>query len=127
MTIPGEVRAIGPAVAKIMAEVGAMGCAEGREFEIELAVTEAVANAVVHGCRKDRRKSVRIIAECDPQCGILIIVRDPGAGFDPAQLPSPLVGERLFSRGGRGIYLINQIMDEVRFEKGGTEIWMRKR
>ena len=45
---------------------------------------------------------------------------------DPAQIESPLVGENIFSTHGRGIYLINQLMDSVRFERGGTEIHMRK-
>jgi serine/threonine-protein kinase RsbW len=58
---------------------------------------------------------------------VLIIVRDPGDGFDPTTLPSPVHGERVYSEGGRGVFLINQLMDEVRYEKGGTEIWMRKR
>jgi serine/threonine-protein kinase RsbW len=56
---------------------------------------------------------------------MLIVVRDPGQGFDPAQIPSPITGQQLFSSHGRGIYLINQLMDEVRFERGGTEIHMR--
>jgi serine/threonine-protein kinase RsbW len=56
---------------------------------------------------------------------MLIVVRDPGPGFDPASIPSPVTGQNLFSTGGRGIFLINQLMDEVRFEKGGTEIRMR--
>jgi anti-sigma regulatory factor (Ser/Thr protein kinase) len=58
---------------------------------------------------------------------MLIVVRDPGPGFDPASIPSPVLGVNLFSTGGRGIYLINQLMDEVRYEKGGTEIHMRTR
>jgi anti-sigma regulatory factor (Ser/Thr protein kinase) len=58
---------------------------------------------------------------------MLIVVRDPGPGFDPDQIPSPIQGQNLYSTGGRGIYLINQLMDEVRFEKGGTEIHMVKR
>jgi serine/threonine-protein kinase RsbW len=70
---------------------------------------------------------VEIIVECDPDHGMLIIVRDPGSGFDPEELPNPVVGERIFADHGRGVYLINQLMDEVRYERGGTEIWMRKR
>jgi len=58
---------------------------------------------------------------------MLLVVRDPGRGFDPKELPSPVRGENVFSTHGRGIYLINQLMDEVRFEKGGTEIHMIKR
>ncbi|MBI4917907.1 MAG: ATP-binding protein [Acidobacteria bacterium] len=127
MTVPGEVAAITPAVAKIMAVVGEMGCSGGKEYDIELAVTEALANAVIHGCRRDPGKAVEITVECDPARGMLIVVRDPGEGFDPATVPSPLVGERLFKRGGRGVYLINCLMDEVRYERGGTEIWMVKR
>jgi serine/threonine-protein kinase RsbW len=62
---------------------------------------------------------------CDHARGMLIIVRDPGPGFDPASIPSPVLGQNLFSTGGRGIYLINQLMDEVHYDKGGTEIHMR--
>ena len=58
---------------------------------------------------------------------MIIVVRDPGTGFDPAEIPSPLQGRRLYAESGRGIYLINELMDEVRFEEGGTEIWMVKR
>jgi serine/threonine-protein kinase RsbW len=57
---------------------------------------------------------------------MLIIVRDPGEGFDPSSVPSPVIGQNVFSTHGRGIYLINQLMDEVRYERGGTEIHMRK-
>ncbi|MGH9367294.1 MAG: ATP-binding protein [Thermoanaerobaculia bacterium] len=57
---------------------------------------------------------------------LLIVVCDPGPGFDPTKLPTPILGRTIFSTGGRGIYLINQLMDEVRFERGGTEIHMRK-
>jgi serine/threonine-protein kinase RsbW len=127
LTIPGEVGAIAPAVDKIMANVREMGCASGKEFEIELALTEALANAVVHGCEHDPGKDVQVCAGCDPGRGILIVVRDPGLGFDPSQVPSPVVGEQVYAEGGRGIYLINQLMDEVRFGRGGTEIWMLKR
>jgi serine/threonine-protein kinase RsbW len=127
LTIPGDVGAIGPAVEKIMASVREMGCAAGKEFEIEVALTEALANAVVHGCEHDPGKDVQVCAGCDPARGILIVVRDPGPGFDPSQVPNPVVGEQVYREGGRGIYLINRLMDEVQFERGGTEIRMLKR
>ena len=50
-----------------------------------------------------------------------------GAGFDPTSIPSPVRGRNLYRHHGRGIYLINQLMDEVSFERGGTEIRMLKR
>ena len=52
---------------------------------------------------------------------------DPGPGFDPQALPDPCCGENVYSNHGRGIYLINQLMDEVQFHKNGTEIHMLKR
>jgi serine/threonine-protein kinase RsbW len=125
LTMPGNADAITSVVQKIMAVVNEMGCAAGREYEIELALYEALANAVEHGSENDPSKKIQCSVACDHGRGMLIVVRDPGPGFDPASIPSPIVGQNIFSTGGRGIYLINQLMDEVRFEKGGTEIHMR--
>jgi serine/threonine-protein kinase RsbW len=124
-TLPGDVKAIAPFIEKVMAISREMGCAAGREFEIELALIEALTNAIRHGSAHDPSKPIQCCVACDHARGMLIIVRDPGPGFDPASIPSPVTGQNVFSIGGRGIYLINQLMDEVRFEKGGTEIHMR--
>ena len=126
LTIKGGVRSVGPAVDQIMEIVKQMNCAAGKESEIELAVREALANAIVHGCKKDPDKSVQVSVSCDESKGMIIVVRDPGGGFDPEQIPSPIVGEQLYSEHGRGIFLINQLMDEVRYRNQGTELWMRK-
>lgn len=125
-TLPADVAHISPVVGKIMAIVIEMGCAAGCEWEVELALREALANAIEHGGRHDPSKQVECCVACDHERGMLIVVRDPGEGFDPSSIPSPIVGQNVFSTGGRGIYLINQLMDEVHFEKGGTEIHMRK-
>ncbi len=103
-----------------------MECAEGKHFEIETALRESLANAIKHGCKDDRSRMVECCVACDESRGMLIVVRDPGPGFDPASLPSPIHGENIFNEHGRGIYLINQLMDEVKFERGGAEIHMRK-
>ena len=124
LKLPGDVNAISPVVERVMTTVTEMGCAAGREFEIELALREALANAIEHGSGHDPSKEIQCCVACDHARGMLIVVRDPGPGFDPASIPSPVLGQNLFSTGGRGIYLINQLMDEVRYEKGGTEIHM---
>lgn len=126
VVLQGETSAISPVVQAVMEMVAAMKCAQGKEFEIEIALREALANAVKHGCGNDPNRAVECSVLCDEERGMLIVVRDPGSGFDPASLVSPLVGQNVFSEHGRGIYLINRLMDEVRFEKGGTEIHMRK-
>jgi serine/threonine-protein kinase RsbW len=125
LAIPADVKQIDPVVEKILWVVDRLKCGSGKEFEIETALRESLANAIVHGCKGDKRKEVQFAVACDEKRGIMIVVRDPGEGFDPSTLPSPIQGECLYSEHGRGIFLINQLMDEVRFARGGTEIHMR--
>jgi len=127
VTLCADRKAVDPVVQSVMDVVREMKCAEGREDDIELALTEALANAVVHGASSDPSKIVECDVACDEKHGMLIVVRDPGTGFDASKLPDPCQGENIFSNHGRGIYLINQLMDEVRFHKNGTEIHMFKR
>jgi serine/threonine-protein kinase RsbW len=126
VTLNADPTAISPVVEGIMEMARRLECASGKEFEIETALREALANAIVHGCKKDPTKHVQCCVRCDEETGMMIVVRDPGNGFDPFAVPDPLTGENVFSNHGRGIYLINQLMDEVKFERNGTEIHMRK-
>jgi serine/threonine-protein kinase RsbW len=127
VTLTADKNAVDPLVQGVMKIVRQMQCAEGKEDAIELALAEALANAVVHGCGSDPSKIIECDVACDEAHGMLIVVRDPGKGFDPATLPNPVNGQHVFSDHGRGIYLINQLMDEVKFLKNGTEIHMIKR
>ncbi len=127
VAIPADVTFLSPVVSGVMGFIREMKCAEGKEFEIETAIREALSNAIVHGCRNDPNQFVQFCVACDEERGMLIVVRDSGQGFDPASIPNPVVGQNIFSEHGRGIYLIHQFMDAVHFEKGGTEIRMEKR
>jgi len=127
VTLSADRDAVDPVVRSVMNVVREMKCAEGHEDDIELALTEALANAVVHGAKSDPSKIVECDVACDDERGILIVVRDPGSGFDPAKIADPCQGENIYSHHGRGIYLINQLMDDVQFHKNGTEIHMRKK
>jgi len=126
VTIPADPNAISGVVDGVMQIARQMKCAEGNEFQIELALREALANAIVHGCNNDPTKKVECCVACTESSDVVIVVRDPGAGFAPSAVPSPLASENLHSDHGRGIYLINQLMDEVSFERNGAEIRMRK-
>jgi serine/threonine-protein kinase RsbW len=127
VTLAADRKSVEPVVAQVMQAVRDLNCVNGKEDAIELSLQEALANAVVHGAKEDPSKTVECLVACDEQRGILIIVRDPGPGFDPGAIPSCTVGENLYSNHGRGIFLINQLMDEVKFLKNGTEIHMVKR
>lgn len=126
VTIKADATNISPIVDSVLDMTRRMGCARGHEFEIETAIREALANAIKHGCGGDPSKQVRCCVACDEARGMLIIVSDPGQGFDPAAVPSPLAGQQIYSEHGRGLYLINRLMDEVWFSDGGTRIHMIK-
>lgn len=129
LTFPAGVDAVSPVVDRILALARQMSCIKGKEFEVEASLQEALANAVVHGCKRDPDKQVQVSVACDRNRGMLIVVRDPGPGFDVASIPSPVTGENIFSSHGRGIFLINQLMDRVSIsrQERGTEIRMLKR
>jgi serine/threonine-protein kinase RsbW len=127
VTFLADRNAVDSVVRSVMNVVREMKCVPGNEDDIELALTEALANAVVHGAKSDPSKLIECDVACDEQQGILIVVRDPGEGFDPAKIANPCEGENLYSNHGRGIYLINQLMDDVQFHKNGTEIRMLKK
>ena len=127
VTLAADRRSVDPVVEQVMQAVREWKSVNGKEEAIELALQEALANAVVHGAKEDPSKVVECVVMCDEQRGLLIIVRDPGEGFDPQAIPTCTMGENLYSNHGRGIFLINQLMDEVKFHKNGTEIHMVKR
>lgn len=124
--VESRIEAVSPVVDRIMHVLKKTCCPAEDEFAVEIALREALANAIAHGNRKDPGKKVRVCCACDPSRGVLVIVKDQGDGFDPKKIPSPIAGEHIYSEHGRGIYLINLLMDEVRFSRGGTEIYMRK-
>ena len=95
---------------------------------VGLAVREAVANAIKHGNRVDETKRVRVDARID-EAEVVIRVTDQGPGFDPGEVKDPLAPENLLRPGGRGIFYMRKLMDQVEFrfgEDGGTEVVLRK-
>jgi anti-sigma regulatory factor (Ser/Thr protein kinase) len=127
VTLAADRNAVDPVVQSVMELVRQVHCEADKYDAIELALTEALANAVVHGAKADPSKIVECDVVVNDDESILIVVRDPGTGFKPGEVPDPLQGESVYSDHGRGIFLINQLMDEVKFLKNGTEIHMIKK
>jgi GAF domain-containing protein len=127
MVIPADPAAIRTVTEGVAAALRSKVGVFGREFEIELALQEALANAVRHGCGGDATKFVSCTVAYREEAGhVRIVVRDPGRGFDLVDVPNPLEGTNLLKANGRGIFLMKQLMDEVRFVDGGRELHMRK-
>ena len=122
-----EIGLISPFVDWVMSLIARSRCVGGKEEFVELALREAVSNAILHGNRLDARKLVHVRCCCEGAKGVFIVVRDQGHGFDPDAVPNPLAVENLEAENGRGIHLMKLAMDEVSFERGGTEVHIRKR
>ncbi|MBU1656626.1 MAG: ATP-binding protein [Candidatus Omnitrophica bacterium] len=94
-------------------------------FDVHVGFEEALRNAMIHGNGSNPGKKVKIETEITDEW-VVIIVEDEGNGFDLASLPDPTVGENLLKESGRGVYLIKHLMDEVRYEKNGRRVVMKK-
>lgn len=88
---------------------------------IMIAVTEAVNNAIKHGNRMDGKKNVSLALSLEDSL-IIFQVRDEGEGFDYHHLPDPTAPENIEKPGGRGIFLMKHLSDEVRFIDGGRTV-----
>lgn len=127
VSIPAEISAISPLVDDVMAHIRINHArADKIDFAIETALREALANAILHGCKSDASKVIRCEVVCEADGSVQMLVRDPGEGFDPSALSNPLEHENLAADHGRGIYLIRHLMDEVEYADGGRELRMRK-
>lgn len=96
---------------------------------VDLAVREAVANAIKHGNRLEPDKRVEIDLELTDE-EVVIRVRDQGEGFDPGSVTDPLAPENRLRPDGRGIFYMQKLMDEIDydFQPGrGMELTLKKR
>lgn len=106
-----------------------MGVEADARHWIDLAVREAVANAIKHGNRGDPDKRVEVCMRCD-EGEVVVRVEDEGTGFDPREVVDPLAPENLLRPDGRGIFYIEKFMDGVEWGArpgGGTVVTLRKR
>lgn len=125
LSLRSEVRAISPFVDTLMRLIRKCRWLAGNEEEIEIALREALANAVIHGNHEDTGKHVYVGCRCGTD-EVSLVIKDEGQGFDITAVPDPTAAENIKSSQGRGIYLMKALMDEVRFERGGSIVYMRK-
>jgi serine/threonine-protein kinase RsbW len=106
-----------------------VGFGEDARHWIDLAVREALANAIKHGNREDPAKQVEV--EVGVEDGEVVIqVLDQGQGFEPFEVSDPLAPENLLNPNGRGIFYMKSFMDGIDYSfrpGGGTRVTLRKR
>jgi len=86
---------------------------------IMIAVTESVNNAIMHGNKNDRSKSVTLSLSLNNNI-INFVIKDEGRGFDFQNLPDPTSPENIDKPSGRGVFLMKHLSDEVNFSNNGS-------
>lgn len=95
-------------------------------FDLRLAAQEAVVNAVEHGNHCDETKKVYVHCWLNGD-SLIVTVRDEGCGFDPRNVPDPTLPENILKEHGRGIFLMRNLCDEVRYSPLGNEVTLIKK
>jgi serine/threonine-protein kinase RsbW len=129
LTFSSRIEAVNEAAAAVSEFMNRLGIGEDVAFGVDMAVREAVTNAVIHGNKLNDAKTVEIKLRNTP--GVFeISVHDQGSGFNPSEVPDPTKDENLLKTSGRGIFFMRNFMDEVQWSadpKGGTSVRMIKK
>jgi serine/threonine-protein kinase RsbW len=88
-----------------------------------ISLTEAVTNAITHGNHYDENKVVQINLQKKSDT-IAIRVSDQGRGFDPANVPDPTCEENICKCGGRGVFLMQRLCDQIQYKDNGRTVEM---
>jgi serine/threonine-protein kinase RsbW len=129
LSLPSRIDTVATAAAAVAEFLSRSGITEDAAFGIDMAVREAVTNAVVHGNRQDENKTVDVTLKSSPDA-VEISVHDQGVGFNPESVPDPTAEENILKASGRGIFFMRSFMDEVDWlirPGGGTTVRMLKR
>lgn len=129
LSFPSRIEAVNEVAASVSEFMNRLGITEDVAFGVDMAVREAVTNAVLHGNKLDDAKVVEVKLRNTPE-SFEISVHDQGAGFNPDDIPDPTRDENLLRTSGRGIFFMRNFMDEVAWTsdpKGGTQVRMVKK
>jgi serine/threonine-protein kinase RsbW len=129
LALPSRIEAIEEATLAAKEFAKRSGLGDDAAYGIDMAVREAVTNAVLHGNRRDYAKTVEIGFKRLPGA-IEITVRDQGEGFDAGSVPDPTDPQNIMKTSGRGILFMRNFMDEVQWSRhpdGGTVVRMTKK
>jgi serine/threonine-protein kinase RsbW len=128
LTLPSRIESVEEAAVAVAGILSHSGVGEEVAYGVDMAIREAVTNAVLHGNKRDAAKFVHVTVKSSPGW-LEISVDDQGAGFNPADVPNPTETENILKSAGRGIFFMHNFMDDVEWlirPEGGTTVRMRK-
>lgn len=109
-------------VDRILEAVEPAGLNHDQRENLAVALAEALSNAAVHGNRLHPETAVRVTVTVVPGRRAVVEVADSGDGFDSSRLGDPTDPARILSPGGRGVYLMRQLVDCVEYNQAGNEV-----
>ena len=115
-----------PKVESVIEKINEEFCLPPEKFlNLQIAISEVLVNAIVHGNKENPDKNVYIELSFDEN-EFSINVRDEGTGFDINMIPDPTQDANLLKEHGRGIFIIKSLCDNLDFKSSakGTEIKM---
>jgi anti-sigma regulatory factor (Ser/Thr protein kinase) len=124
--LPSDLSLMNGVLHYLIERVSKLGLIKPERSNLFVALDEAFVNAVKHGNRNDPSKMVRITAELSAK-EARFTVEDEGNGFNLQEIPDPCDPSNLFKTSGRGVLLIYNIMDEVKYNERGNQLTMVKR
>lgn len=123
--IPSEITRVQAVSGEVLDFLKSMSLSENVMFDIRLCLEEALINAIKYGNKQKKELSVRLLIEVNDK-EVRMTVEDQGEGFDPSKLKDCTSDENLLNNCGRGVYLIRQLMDTVRYNTKGNSVLMVK-
>ncbi len=121
-SLPSTKPALNRAVRSVLRMARDCGCLNDHRANLEIALREALANALIHGNALHRAKRIFLRCYGSPRSAMIVVVRDEGRGFDPGDVPDPRAADRLYFPNGRGLFLMRELMDYVEYRRGGREV-----
>jgi serine/threonine-protein kinase RsbW len=112
--------AVGPAVERVLRHVASAGLNESQTANLAIALSEALANAVIHGNGLDPHRQVFVRARVTPGREATVEIRDCGPGFDHARLRDPTSEQNVLLPRGRGIFLMRHLVDDIEYKPPGN-------
>lgn len=122
LELPNDIRSIEHAVEYVTRHCSTC-CDYARRLNLNFRVglTEALSNAMLYGNGNDPQKRVRVEVDIRVE-EVAVRVTDQGIGFDPSTVPDPTLPDNITKTGGRGIFLMKALMDEVHFNDQGNSV-----
>ena len=114
-----------PFVEGISLKIAALTGLEEKALQVKLALEESLTNAMRHGNKLEPQRLVNVSIDANSE-RVILDIHDEGNGFDVENIPDPTRRDLRDVPSGRGIFLIQKLMDRVEFYDKGSGVKMIK-